>query len=114
MFPMLTVSGHTSRKKAFIQSGHKMLRGVNVIFICPILMAMSFHLLVRWSLACWVIASHLRRAARRIPPARLRVFPGGVLRREAHCDLRSRHNAPADKRNHHQVGDTQDVFAPAK
>jgi hypothetical protein len=46
-FLMLTVSGHTSWKRAFIQTAHKMPRGVNVIFICPILMAMSFHLLVR-------------------------------------------------------------------
>ena len=44
---MLTVSGHTSWKRAFIQKPHTMPRGANVIFICPILMAMSFHLLVR-------------------------------------------------------------------
>src|SRR5262245_57068679 len=46
---MLTVSGHTSWKRAFIQTTHTMPRGANVIFICPILMAMSFHLLVRSS-----------------------------------------------------------------
>ena len=34
-------------EKAFIHTTHTMPRGVNVIFICPILMAMSFHLLVR-------------------------------------------------------------------
>ena len=48
-FLMLTVSGHTSWKRAFIQTPHTMPRGANVIFICPILMAMSFHLLVRSS-----------------------------------------------------------------
>src|SRR6516165_11628979 len=47
---MLTVSGHTSWKRAFIQTTHTMPRGANVIFICRILMAMSFHLLVRSSL----------------------------------------------------------------
>jgi hypothetical protein len=47
---MLTVSGHTSWKRAFIQTVHTMPRGANVIFICPIPMAMSFHLLVRSSL----------------------------------------------------------------
>jgi hypothetical protein len=46
---MLAVSGHTSWKKAFIQTAHKMPRGVNVFFICPILTARSFHLLVRSS-----------------------------------------------------------------
>src|SRR6202035_3071971 len=44
---MLTISGNTSWKRAFIQTTHTMPRGANVIFICPILMAMSFHLLVR-------------------------------------------------------------------
>ena len=47
---MLTVSGQTSWKRAFIQTGRRMHRGANVISICPILMAMSFHLLVRSSL----------------------------------------------------------------
>jgi hypothetical protein len=43
-------SGNTSWKRAFIQTTHTMPRGANVIFICSILMAMSFHLLVRCSL----------------------------------------------------------------
>src|SRR6266404_7586222 len=46
---MSTVSGRTSWKKAFIQRVRRMPRGASVISICPILMAMSFHLLVRSS-----------------------------------------------------------------
>src|ERR1700730_14586635 len=46
---MSTVSGRTSWKRAFIQTVRRMPRGANVISICPILMAMSFHLLVRSS-----------------------------------------------------------------
>src|ERR1700737_1369520 len=46
---MSTVSGRTLWKKAFIQTVRRMPRGANVISICPILMAMSFHLLVRSS-----------------------------------------------------------------
>jgi hypothetical protein len=46
---MLTVSGRTSWKRAFIQTVRRMPRGANVISICPILMAMSFHLFVRSS-----------------------------------------------------------------
>src|SRR5580704_14601257 len=47
---MLTVSGHTLQKRAFIQTAHTMPLGANAIFICTILMAMSFRLLVRSSL----------------------------------------------------------------
>ena len=36
----------TSWKRAFIQTVRRMPLGANVISICPILMAMSFHLLV--------------------------------------------------------------------
>ena len=43
---MLTVSGRTSWKKAFIQTIRRMPRGANVTSICPILMAMNYHLLV--------------------------------------------------------------------
>src|SRR4029077_3356799 len=46
---MSTVSGRTSWKRAFIQTVRRMPPGANVISICPILMAMSFHLLVRSS-----------------------------------------------------------------
>jgi hypothetical protein len=58
--------------------------------------------------------SRSRRVPRGIYLASLRRFLPRVFWRDAQCDLRSCHNAPADKRNHNQISDTQNVFAPAK